>query len=413
MKNQTLNVIKKFATKYQFTDELALIDAIREDIEAKDFKKEIEKILLSLYKSVINKITLTKDDERFEVAADDVIGATDFLHNAISAVQQCDDIKNKNVEEVNDFLVFESVIIHDYTDIKPVIIRDYTDIKPVRRIGTMSGKTNKKIDATYEKYKKYIIGGVIVIIAAGMISLFALSRNSKNVNNDNKTTKPGTEQSNTPSMPAPTKTPTTDDKTVASADTKIVKEEDIKSSAAVIYDSWSQITDTYTLNDIENVIRALYGLNSRFTIDEADEIIQNVIEIATVPRVNNILMGTPYEVKTVDVASLLLNNKSKLLSMQQILNVALSESDLETTAAAALKEEVTAYKYDGLKDLDAASRIIWARIATYLNAIHGTLGEDFYVEYNGKIYSQKDILESSFIEQIVKTAKSEIAGKTI
>ena len=403
MKNQTLNVIKKFAKKYQFTDELALIDAIREDIEAEDLKKEIEKILYSLHKNVVNKITVTKDDEKFEAAADDVLDAATFLYNAISAVQQCDDIKNKNVEEVNDFLVFESAIIHDYTD-----------IKPVRRIGTMSGKTNKKIDAAYEKYEKYIIGGVIVIIAAGMISLVALSRrNNNNINNDNKTDKPGTEQNHTTVTPTPTKTPTTDNKPVASVDTKIVKEEDIKSAASVVYNSWSKITDTYTLNDIENVIRALYGLNSTFTIDEADEIIQNVIEIATVPRVNNILMGIPYEVKTVDVASLLLNNKNKLLSMQQILNVALSENDLETTAAAALKEEVTAYKYNGLKDLDAASRIIWARIATYLNAIHGTLGEDFYVEYNGKIYSQKDILESSFIEQIVKTAKSEIAGKTI
>lgn len=411
MEIQALNVIKKFAHKYQFEEALDMINDIPEDIEADDLKAIIESILLSIHTDVKNDI-MFNDDETYEMAKEEIREATNLLLIAIGAVKRCEDIENDAVAQVKTFLNTEKEII-----------KNYTSRKAKRSIGTMSGKTKEKLNGFYEKNEKKIIGGVVVVVVAGSILLVALSHNNKKGDlDDKKSNKPETTQ--TDYTPAPTTTPVVTE-TPAPTVTPVAtpaptpmpvnneKQEianKITAAATKVYTSWSQITNAYTIQDIENIIKALNGLESNLTLDEADMVIQNVLELATIPKVNNILANLPYTPITVDVVDLLLSQSQMVTTMQQLFDAALLNNDLRSTAFVSLNEQTLAQTTNSSNNLNIGQRIVWARLAEFINGINATLGEEF--EYNGNTYSQKDILDSNFLENIVNNAKSQALGMT-
>ena len=281
------------------------------------------------------------------------------------------------------------------------LIKEYTNRKAKRSIKTMSGKLKAALVATG-----------IVVVAGTIIIVIASRNNNKKTNNTGNNTVPTPSASTVTPTPTvmPTSTPVV---TPTVAPTPAITDEQVEKVAEEVYSTWSQITNVYSVKDIEEIIKVLNGLDSSITIDDADDVIQDILSQAVVPRVNNILMDKSYEPKAVNVSGLLLEPSVKVSTMENILNYAIAFNNLNVTADKALTEEVSAFEGNELESMSAASRIIWIRLAEAVNAIHGTLGENYCIEINGDYYFHRDYLDSGIYEDEIVKAKQELNGKTI
>ena len=422
---RVLNIINDFVRSYNFSDGIySLIDSVlyyngefpRKSTE--EIKDAIEHILSAILREIGDALNYDDEesDEKYEQLFNDATRGKQLFNVAIEKINSCENIETDCVEEVKNFLEAEKVIIKKYTDLKKGKIS-----RQFQRISTMFGKTK---DVIRVNGKKMAIGGAVgTVVIGGIIILASLGGNGdkKSNNSDNNSgisTRPGVTATASPtatptpkatSTPMPTEEPIADNSIESEIGDKSI-EDKVKEASDIVYNSWCKITNSYSISDIENVIWVLNGLESSITIDDATDIIEDILAQVTIPRVNNILVKTPYAKKTVDVASLLINADENAISIQRLLNEELTSDDLKANAEKALKEEVMAYNCGLLDNSSAGARIVWAKIVTFLNAINGTLG-NITIEYNDEYYCQNDVLDSSFVEDIVARAKAEISGK--
>jgi len=204
---------------------------------------------------------------------------------------------------------------------------------------------------------------------------------------------------------------------------------EIEKDADVILANWSKLQTPYSREEIVELIKCLRGLESSISIEQADEMLLEMLNIAIYPAVNNaILKEQYYETTELDFSSLLSDNQRGIKAvenMENYLNGCLTD-----------QENITEYATDAFEDqafiigekntidglsiqentiTDPGVRLVWSRLAIGTNAIAGTLGEDFSVEINGKIYTQNDINNTNVLENIAIDAKNDmgVASKSI
>ena len=194
----------------------------------------------------------------------------------------------------------------------------------------------------------------------------------------------------------------------------------VSEAANIVYNNFSMFTG-YGYDDIADAIRVINGLESSMSIDTADAIICDVLNVASVPGVNNALSGEQlYGTNAVNLSSILIFNqegKSAVSSMELNLNGALTDlNNLAIYGERAIIEEAIIKNNGvsggvGINTGDPAARLLWARLAIYTNAIVNTLGSDYAVYMDGVEYTVSDINDSSLYEAMAASAKQELSNQ--
>lgn len=250
----------------------------------------------------------------------------------------------------------------------------------------VEGTTEEPI-ATSTKFKKYIIGGVAVLVAAATgIMIWVTSKSDKK---------------------------TTD-----------FIDEEHKKIVEDLHNNWSESG----INISEEQTRELYtlinsGVSETMNVDDMEEILASVADSSVTPAINNLLNGESNEVKTINVSSLILEGTEGLTAvkkMESYLNGCIEDPDkIEYYCEQAFIQEACLIgegeTIEGLNLTEDTTnapsvRLIWARLAQGVNAFAGTLGSDFTVEVNGKTYTQSELNNSNALADIAAAAKAEMGS---
>lgn len=265
------------------------------------------------------------------------------------------------------------------------------------------GKLMAPIRFVGEHWKGFVAGGVAAVtVTASAFAIKYFIDNADLKQPDNN--KPGTTQVD-PS------TPTSDS---------------MQTDANKVHDNWQNIGTDYTKEDIEDLVDFTQGGDaSTIDVETADSMIEEILNEAMTPAINNALAGEKvFDVQPIVVSSLLPESDTALTgvkTMEDYLNALIEGTDIDSTAKKALEDEIrvallneTVNGFD-LNSSSPMAKIIWSRLAIAINGITGTLGEDFTVEVDGTPYSHNEINNAAIFEVIINGAKNELgnAAKTM
>lgn len=268
-----------------------------------------------------------------------------------------------------------------------------------------SGKSDRPIHSK----KKIILIGLAITIGLG--SAFLLGRYSKNNTNSDKNI----------SYQDDIDQNQNNDLMNDEEKDSVVSAEKIDELSTQIYENWKTLGCEYSKEDIVELIKLLNGMESSISIETADDMLIDVLNRATVPTVNSIITGTKEESNKVQIADLLLENKTGITAvsdMESYLNGAIENPfDINEYANGAIEDEVRLLVNDetveGLDltsatNTDPALRLVWSRLAINANAIFGTLGEDYSYSDGNDTYYLKEINDCNILEEVAKDAMKDM-----
>lgn len=380
--------LNEIASEYQITGISILLDKIKED----STETEKRAIISKAYTVLNNKVN--EKNEKLD-------------ENNRTDLESLNELNRKVVELLNNTEsdIFE-LYYHAMEDIQK-------SLEALILVDKKSKKGIKNIKVNISKRGKKIIAGVVaaaLLTTGGIIVYNNVKKDDGKVDGDNPKTvtdtdKPYISKGNGGIVPDETTT----QESVNSDEIptqNIANDTDISEIAEKLYTNWKALGLNYELSEIEELLRFTYGLDSNVNINTIDKVAVDVINAATIPAVNNALMGS----KTLDTAKLnisgllptSMNGYSKVETMENYLNELITDSDnIETYGKIALLEEIKT-NFTGTQDMDPVVRILWARIAEVgINPIIGTLGKDFSVEINGVSYNQEIANNPDIYENIV------------
>lgn len=185
---------------------------------------------------------------------------------------------------------------------------------------------------------------------------------------------------------------------------------DVLGIAEKLQANWASIGCEYSIDDVKKMVEFGHGLDTDLTLDEFDAVIVDVINKASIPAVNNAIVGT----KVSDTVSLVLsdlipadmNGQEKAKKMEEYLNSLITDtSNIELSGNLALLDEVKT-NITGTDDMDSIALLVWARLCEVgVNPIVGTLGPDYTIDVNGASYKQTIVNNPDIYENIVNEIK--------
>ncbi len=203
-----------------------------------------------------------------------------------------------------------------------------------------------------------------------------------------------------------------------------IEQEKITRAVDSLYANWQNQGLTYSKEYITEMVKCLNKMDSSLTISDVDYTIQELLNTAITPGINNAIAGyDAYKTCDVNLSSLIISDKeglSTVASMEYNLNGALTDSsNLMIYGERAFTQEAQllelGYTLDGFNPtsngVNPALRLIWARLAIAMNGFAGTLGDDLKVEVDGRTYSQAELNNSTVFEELASLAKKDL-GET-
>lgn len=391
MEFRVLNEIRFFAEKYGFT---SIINAINDIGDLDDLREATVNIINKLYTEVLRSFDLSKVDVQSQEVLDDAEHASELRDNLIDAIRY----NPAYVYETKLFLNNEKELLSKYSS-KMVLYRKKN-----------SGKLNEKLSVNGKK--ALITGGIVVTVSA--LSLLGLHLYKENKNADKE---------------IPTTPTTQEDEYISRGNGGIVAKDENKTSetiyrdvdeaAADLYASVIKITDKYSKEDLKEVIKALNGLDASISIDEADEVLCDIINIVAAPRINNLLNKTPYTAVKLNLNALVLNRDDYVTyvlsdagQMQKYFNSLMEEEDIKIVVKDYLTDVLMYLEKDHSKE-NPVERIIYSRLVIHMNAMSGTLSDNYTIDYNDNTYKLSELLEIDAYDDIAIDAKNQISGYTL
>lgn len=194
----------------------------------------------------------------------------------------------------------------------------------------------------------------------------------------------------------------------------------IELATDMIYENWTAAGATYDKSTIAEMIKCLNGIESTMSIEEADEMLVNMLNIGIIPAVNNAFTGEQTNTTvSIDFANILLPGDSAcrgVSKMNKLMNDTFTGSDITESVKEGLEMEARILgeveTIDGFEAMVSSpgARILWARSAIGLNGVAGVLGNDYTFTVNGHVYTMSDINNSNQLESMISRAKQDTMG---
>lgn len=192
-------------------------------------------------------------------------------------------------------------------------------------------------------------------------------------------------------------------------------QEKITTVTTTVKENWSQHGEDYSQNEIEEVVKSVNGQSSTISLETADEVIIDMLNKAIVPSINNILAGENNSTSIINITDLIIGDKPGIEAVKRMeanLNGSITDpANIKKYCESAFLDEAILLCENGTvnglnvssgSSTDPILRIIWARLAQGLNVFAGTLGDELYVELDGKVYTQTDINNGPVLAEIAK-----------
>lgn len=195
----------------------------------------------------------------------------------------------------------------------------------------------------------------------------------------------------------------------------------INSRASSIEANWSLFGE-YDKETIVEVIKSINGLDSSMSINEADNIMLDVMNRATINGVKNAVAGEKlFDVYELNFTDLLLsdNGYTGVKAMELNLNGALvDQGNLGIYGTRALTTEAIIRNGGitgglGIDSGSAGARLIWSRLVIGTNVIISSLGDDFSITVGEDVYTMSNLIDASFYESVVESAKQELSNNLV
>lgn len=200
-------------------------------------------------------------------------------------------------------------------------------------------------------------------------------------------------------------------------------EKNTEETTSIIFDNWSQMTDSYDKATIEEVRKAINGEESSMSQEQADEILNDMVNQAVVPNVNKVINGTDEEVNEINLSSLIQDGtegKEAVVDMESYLNGMITdEANGKNYARRAFEDQAKILGEDetvgGLNvttdtEVSPAVRYLWARLAIGADTIADVREYGITVEINGNTYTQDEIGDPSRLEEIAGQALKDLGS---
>lgn len=218
--------------------------------------------------------------------------------------------------------------------------------------------------------------------------------------------------------PVATQTPSpTPVATQAPSPTPVPENSVVKDKATNVYNNWCQ-HGSYEYDKIVDLINCLNNFESDMSIQSANDIVEDMINVATIPGAYNISAGeTVYQTYSLNLSDLLVDNPNGVQAikhMESCLNGILTDrSNAKEYAKKALIEEVKIAELNqesmglSLTSGDKSARIIWARLVIGLNGLCGSFADDVVVVVEDKEYKLSDVYDSTVYNNMAVEALNE------
>ncbi len=200
-------------------------------------------------------------------------------------------------------------------------------------------------------------------------------------------------------------------------------EKKTEETTSIIYDNWSQTTDSYDKATVEEVRKAINGEESDMSQDQADEILNDMVNQAVVPIINKAINGTDEEANEINLSALVQDGtvgKEAVVAMESYLNGMITdEANGKNHARRAFEDQARILGEDetvgGLSvtadsEVSPTVRYIWARLAIGANTIADVREYGITVEINGNTYTQEELDDSSRLEDIASKALQDMGS---
>lgn len=380
LENQVLNEIRNFAERYIINEVLEVIDNVNENSSKKEIIVAIGSALGKINTFVVDNIAVTNGNE-------------DYRNSLASLSSTLDAMKNNKgyyLKTVN-YLKAEDLLLKKYSNIYVEAVKE-NDEKSLVIV-----EDNKELDEKITVNGRSFATAVGVVVLTGVI-LFAATKCENRVEPVKKnedTNKPSQEEAVKPVVPV-----VEEKKTV-----------DLEYATLSTYDNWSNITDEYTIDEIREVIKALNGLESSISINEADDVLNEILNKAIEPRINSIVGFNDYELngnngqpKILDLSSLILDKEVKdnyynthAGMMNTIMNNLIIGESMKESADKSLTIELDVIANGTLNNATPIEKILFSRTSIYSGVIAGVASETFD---NGALI---DSLEDMAVEAMNNT----------
>lgn len=275
------------------------------------------------------------------------------------------------------------------------------------------GKLKKKFN--WGKAIKRTLAGLGVVVLGG-IGAFAYDHFLSQKNNDAKPDKPS--DSNVSTVES-------DFVTSSEAFNSIVdttNTEAIEAKATKLAEQANAAGLEYDRNTLADMIKCINGLDSNMSMNDADDILVELVNAMSVPATNNALFSTSDSVPVIDLTGIVLDDPAKAgvdKMAKNMMGVCIDSQNVKTYAKSALEDMATVVAEDGTVDgfnLNTATpqaKLVWARTAIGANAVIGSLNDDYQIStLDGNTYTKLDLTEFAPYDEIANAAKVELGGKS-
>lgn len=205
-------------------------------------------------------------------------------------------------------------------------------------------------------------------------------------------------------------------------DKNSTKEESVVETES-LQENWNSAGMSYTEEEIAGMVNSLQGNESSVDIDTADDMVQTAINSVLIPALDNCVAGEQaFDIDPIDISSIIPTDDpayEAISNMEDYFNdIITGKGDLKTIATQAIEDQIRVIALgetvDGFNAYTSSpvAKITWARLATAINALAGTLGEDFKVIVDGATYTPGEVNSSLVLQTIVNSAKSELGQET-
>jgi len=252
------------------------------------------------------------------------------------------------------------------------------------------------------------VAGAAAVLTGGAFAVKHFIIDADLGNNDNK---PGTEQTD------PTQTPTgTQADPMTPAQIQDIVDNNLDNLG---------LEEGYTSEDAVELVKFLNGQESTLSIDQANDMLEDIVTSVVTPAINNALVGEKvYETQGLNIAGLLADDPAyeAIQDMEDYINGSIEKPEnLAFHAKNALSDQVHVINlgqtYEGfnMTSSSPAARLVWANLAAGMNGLSGALGEDFTIEIDGVTYAHSEINNGTILQTVINSAKNDygLDAKTI
>lgn len=381
-RNQVLNEIKKFAERYKIEEALNKIGSLDAKSDENYVRLTVKECLAIIYKFVLESIDEELDLEdnlKCETTLNITKGQFDSIMVAI-------DNKKGYFMKTHNFLKFASVIMNRYSKDYKKEVATSEELVIVEESNPEVEESNPELDRKISVNGKRFATAVGIVIVGGAIIACATKCSNKPIaNNDSKTLNNDIQKEDT--IKPGISTPSNNEPVVNNTEQEELS--DLEVATLKTYENWSNITDKYTVDDVREVVKALNGLESSITIEEADDVLTDVIEMVIFPKFNSMsgieefnLIGLKAQPKVLNLNTLYIDKEmtrvdnylnSQVGMMNSVMNgLILGEKELDY-AKASLTLELDVLANGKLDNATPIEKILFSRMAVYTNVLAAPL----------------------------------------